>query len=799
MTLRPLALATLVTCTLFGCSAGHNSATDTVSSTSGVVATDSALVGAVITATDKNGKTLISAATDINGNYTLSTGSLAVPFVLSTPFIDSDGQPAILSSVVNGSGNVRSNITPLTALITQRLLGATLTVAPTASQIDAAHLDSTVIAQAMNDIKATLQPAFTMLNIPVATSNDLIGSAYVADANVDALDNFLTLVRVNVHAGTVSIGTGTDNVLVNLPSTGKLDGPSVLSNASMASLKALNDGQTTTAIQNVIIVIGENHTFDSVYGAYKAPTGQTIANLLSKGIINADGTPGANFALAAQSQAIPQNVYAIDQPRSTPYANLPQPFLTGVYNPQTFQLLGNIPDPRYPANLPNGPYQITKYVPYAAATSATGDPMHRFFQMWQQTGGDNIKQDLFTWVAVNTGVGNDNSNPATSVQNPGQGGELMGFVNVNAGDAPVFNSLAQGYALSDNYHQSIMGGTGANFFSIATGDLPFYNENGVVKTPPSNQIENPNPQTGTNNFYTRDGYSGGSYVNCSDVTQPGVSAILNVLNKNGRKSNCEAGKYYLVNNYEPAYDMNGNLKKPVLASTDYIYPPQTVPTIGEALTAKKVSWKWYTGGRDAADIAQDGPLGAFQYNTIGDPHNASSNFANNATLRSSLKGLSTFYNDVANNTLPAVSFVVPKNLDSGHPGYSVTVKYELFLNDLISRVQANPTLWKKTAVIVITDEGGGSFDSGYIHNQDFFGSGPRIPMLVVSPYAKKGYVDHVYHDHGSLLKFIERNWRLKPLSSRSRDNLPNPIVLATDPYKPVNGAAIGDLMSMFKF
>ncbi|WP_279610400.1 alkaline phosphatase family protein, partial [Burkholderia territorii] len=161
-----------------------------------------------------------------------------------------------------------------------------------------------------------------------------------------------------------------------------------------------------------------------------------------------------------------------------------------------------VADTRFPANLPNGPFQISKYVPYAQEITQlepfgltlftmTGDPVHRFFQMWQQTGGDNSKHDMFTWVATTVGQGGDTSGITPS--NPSQGGELMGFMNMSTGDAPYFQSLAQTYAISDKYRQSIMGGTGANFFSIATADSPFFNNAGAVATPPANQIENPNP------------------------------------------------------------------------------------------------------------------------------------------------------------------------------------------------------------------------------------------------------------------------------------------------------------------
>jgi phospholipase C len=596
---------------------------------------------------------------------------------------------------------------------------------------------------------------------------------------------------------------------------------------------ALNSGaalasKPATPIQHVIVVVGENVTFDTLYGAYQPPKGQSIKNLLSLGIINADGTPGPNYSKAIQHEGI----NATDQYTAKPslgnaYANLPQPLEIGILTPY-LQFLGGTPDMRFPANLASGPFQITKYVPYGSPSSATGDPVHRFFQMWQQTGGSNLDHSLFTWVATTVGTGGDNGLGSPTSTDTQQGGELMGFFNMAQGDAPVFKQLAKDYALSDNFHQSIMGGTGANFFAIATADVAVYKQNGVFVSPPLNQIENPNPKDGTENFFIQDGYKGGSYVNCSDAAQPGVGSILSILKENHRASRCEKGAYYLVNNYDVPYNVDGTAK--VLGADKFVYPPQTVPTIGEALSGKGVSWKWYTAGRDAGDVLNDPlypnvrylvssqvPAGipepyrtaavdaatysttqSVVYNSIGDPMNASVNVVNTPALREHLKGMETFQNDIGNNTLPAVSFVVPKNLVSGHPGYSAPVAYEMFIKDLVASVQSKPDLWANTAIIVTTDEGGGYFDTGSIQNLDFFGDGSRIPFLVISPYAKKGHVDHVYHDHASILKFIEYNWKLKPLSARSRDNLPNP-KQEDRSYLPVNQPAIGDLRSMFDF
>jgi acid phosphatase len=582
---------------------------------------------------------------------------------------------------------------------------------------------------------------------------------------------------------------------------------------------------TRTPIKHLIVVVGENVTFDTLFGTYTpAREHESVRNLLSEHIVNADGTPGRRYFEAVQFKDFNlHHRYTVDPIPLAPFDKLPQPTLIGVFNPATLQPFGAIPDPRFAALDANGPFQITKFLTYGdPAGLATGDPVHRFFQMWQQTGGTNADQHSFAWVAITTGQGGDT--PGITPANPGQGGEIMGFFNMATGDAPYFQSLAQTYALSDNYHQAIMGGTGANFFMIATGDAAVYTQGGQPAVPPANQIENPDAAPGTDNFYVHDGYSGGSYVNCSDPTQPGVDTILDKIRVRGRGSNCEPGAYYLVNNYAPPYTIDG---KPVaLGPQAFVYPPQSVPTIGEALSAKGVSWKWYTGGRDAADVTGDAlfpivrglvqsqvPPGtpaavvdaiAFQqtqpllYNSIGDPHNGSSAVVNSA-LRNNLEGLASFYQDVSQGTLPAVSYVVPKNLDSGHPGYSAPPRYEVFIKDLIARVQANPELWQSTAILVTTDEGGGYFDTGRIQNLDFFGDGTRIPLIVVSPFARQGHVDHVYNDHASILKFIEHNWQLQPLSRRSRDRLPNPFVFDEDEYLPVNSPAIGDLTSLFQF
>jgi phospholipase C len=170
-----------------------------------------------------------------------------------------------------------------------------------------------------------------------------------------------------------------------------------------------------------------------------------------------------------------------------------------------------------------------------------------------------------------------------------------------------------------------------------------------------------------------------------------------------------------------------------------------------------------------------------------------------SSLRDRITGVPDFYRDVVERKLPAVSFVRPYEPFSGHPANSSISAYEYFVLSIANTVIKHRELFADTAILVTFDEGGGYYDSGYIQPLDFFGDGTRIPLMVISPYVKPGTIDHTYTDQASILKFIEWNWGLTALSSRSRDNLPNPFASTGSPYVPANGPAIGDLRGIFDF
>ena len=644
------------------------------------------------------------------------------------------------------------------------------------------------------------------------------------------------------------------------------------------------DKDTSTPIKHVIVIIGENRSFDHVFATYVPKKGEKVWNLLSEGIVKADGTPGPNFAKAEQSAAYDEAPDAFTlSPTKTTFqgAVLPAPQVGGpqdsfVKNDNlslavksenglpadyyAFLVTGGTgqtsatPDQRIKNvdALPAGPFQLTNgdtftYNSYAAS------PVHRFYQMKQQLDCDAEKATeknpsgcdaaLFPWVETTIGTGsNGKAQPAnfsteyspTSVTT-GEGSTSMGFYNVQNGDAPYFKQLADDYAMSDNFHQSVDGGTGANHIMFGHGDMIWFSDGkGHPATPPENievakgtanagvvnEIENPNPAKGTNNWYTEDGYGGGSfgspsfgggsYSDCSDTTQPGVEPVVKYLKSlpTPIAANCEKGHYYLLNNYNPGYFGNGNnaFTDTNPANTVFTIPPSSVRSIGDEMLAKNISWKYY--GDQWNNYVNDPYQLNFsaigkdtdEYCTICNPFQYDTSIMSNASIRDAhIQDTANLYDDIKSGNLPAVSIVKPSGLVDGHPSSSKLDLFEGFTKKIVNEVKKNPELWKDTAIFITFDEGGGYYDSGYVQPLDYFGDGTRIPLIVVSPYTKAGHISHEYADHVSILKFIEHNWGLETVTRRSRDNYPNPIATRDNPYVPVNSPAIGDLFSLFDF
>jgi phospholipase C len=626
-----------------------------------------------------------------------------------------------------------------------------------------------------------------------------------------------------------------------------------------ASLQAHEQehGQTRTPIKHVIVLIGENRTFDHLFATYVPKSHDSVSNLISKGIINADGTPGPHFKKAEQFQAVApfQNSYFINLNSSekVPYSTLPEPTLNFSPNGSTpppfpsatpTALLAAIepsletadlpllttgasgatntfflPDPDTRVQnfnaLPNGPFPLQgPSLPY---DSYTGDTTHRLFEMWQQSdcnvanatrhNPSGCLSDLYPFVITNYTNQIDNFDNPPAFDDNG-GGNSMAFYNVQHGDVPVLKGLADEYSMSDNYHQAVMGGTGANHVMMGTGDAIFWSDgNGNPTTPPSH-IANPNPLPGSDDVYTVDLGFDGNFAECGDPTQPGVKPIRKYLESlpYDPEPNCKKGHYYMVNNDNPGFLPDGTVDTAGIAKGGSV-PPTNVRTIGDALNDKGISWAYYGGAYNAAVELQHNPtttdptvLVGAAYCNICNFESYTNSIMGDPTQRAAhIKDATDFFTAIDDSTLPSVSFVKPDGLLDGHPASSKFDLFEGMVKKIMDHLTANPELFAETALFITLDEGGGYYDSGYIQPLDFFGDGPRIPMIVVSPYSRGGHISHTYSDHVSILKFIERNWDLKPLTHRSRDNFPNPIVRDDDPYVPRNSPAIGDLFDLFNF
>ena len=179
----------------------------------------------------------------------------------------------------------------------------------------------------------------------------------------------------------------------------------------------------------------------------------------------------------------------------------------------------------------------------------------------------------------------------------------------------------------------------------------------------------------------------------------------------------------------------------------------TFPHLGDQLTTKGLTWGWYAEDLNNCSfyVPQENP---FQFFT-------------NAHSSPSLKDFSNFAKDLSAGTLPAVSFIQPAPGHSMHPGSGAVENGVTWLDGFIKQMQASP-VWSNTAIIVVWDSSGGWWDHVPPPQIDAQGLGPRVPMLVISPFAKKNYISHVQMDDVSILRFIQTTFGLPPLNARNQ-------------------------------
>jgi phospholipase C len=294
------------------------------------------------------------------------------------------------------------------------------------------------------------------------------------------------------------------------------------------------------------------------------------------------------------------------------------------------------------------------------------------------------------------------------------GGLVMSYFD--ATDLPE-GKLARQYTLCDNFFQAAFGGSFLNHMWLIAAATPvFPNAPAAMAAVPPDAAG----RTVADKVVTPDGY------------------VVNTA--------------FSVNRPVPPF-----VKDPAT-----LVPNQDMPTIGDRLSAKGLSWAWYSGGWNDAMAGRPDPLFQFHHQ----PFTFFRSLADGTEAkRMHLKDEKDFLAAVADGTLPAVSFVKPLGPDNEHPGYSNLLRGQLHVADLVNRIRASRA-WDDTVIIITYDENGGRWDHVAPPVVDRWGPGTRVPTIVVSAFAKKATVDHTQYDTTSILKLIEQRFDLQPLGTR---------------------------------
>jgi phospholipase C len=295
-------------------------------------------------------------------------------------------------------------------------------------------------------------------------------------------------------------------------------------------------------------------------------------------------------------------------------------------------------------------------------------------------------------------------------------GLAMGYYNTEK--LPLY-PFAKQYTLCDNLFQSVFGGSYFNHVYLISAAVPVW----------PNAPESMVAKVDANGKLIKDG-----------AITPDGYAVNTVISKNKP--------------YPPKSD------------TARLLPPQTMPTIGDRLSDKGISWAWYSEGWDDA-VA--GRPNNFAYNH--EPFLYFAKYAEGTEGRKHLKDQNDFIKAANEGTLPAVSFVKPGGGNDEHPGGSAVFPSEEGAVKLINAVLNGPN--GKDALVILTyDEFGGFFDHVNPPVIDRWGPGSRIPAIIIGPFAKKGFVDSTQYETVSIISFIEHRWGLEPLAERDKNANP---------------------------
>jgi acid phosphatase len=487
-------------------------------------------------------------------------------------------------------------------------------------------------------------------------------------------------------------------------------------------------------VDTIVVIYAENRAFDNLYGNFPGARGL-------REVADGDGRP------------LPAYVPQVDRDGSV-LPNLP-PTWGGVTAPGITPVVTESQS----AGLPNAPFSIEHaFTAQSNATLSTStvtrDLVHRFFEHQMQIDGG--KNDGFAaWSDA--------------------GGLALGHYDYSRS---ALYALAKEFVLADEFFQGAFGGSFLNHQYLICACAPQYPGADTAPARPSIAI------------LERD--AAGRYLPRLKLAK---NAKLSALDgppdfaKSGNITPADYfgdGQFHAVNTMQPAYQPSGNA--PAAGDADFLYadpdnattlPPQDQATIGDALDARHVDWIWYAGAWDAAVAdgrrpplksreaiyAPAAPLGNPDFQPHHQPFNYYRRFdpKTHAEQRAAhLKDYRDLLADAAAGRLPAVVFYKPQGNVNQHPGYASVAEGDAHIADLIAKLRASPQ-WPHMVIVLTYDEFGGAWDHVAPPRGDLLGPGTRIPAVIISPFARRGTVDHTPYDTGSIQRLIARRFDLDVL------------------------------------
>ena len=492
-------------------------------------------------------------------------------------------------------------------------------------------------------------------------------------------------------------------------------------------------------IDTIVVIYAENRAFDNLYGNFPGARG------LSE-VLDSNGRPTSAY--------LPQ----LDRDGSV------LPSLPRTWGGVTASGITPVVTEAQSAELPNAPFSIEHaFTPQSNVTLSTStvtrDLAHRFFEHQMQIDGG--KNDGYAaWSDA--------------------GGLAMGHYDYSQS---ALYALAKEFVLADNFFQGAFGGSFLNHQYLICACAPEYPNADTAAAKPSIAILDKDP---AGQYLPRLKQAKNAKISALDEPPRfAKSGNLTPANYFGD------GKFYAVNTMQPAYQPSGNT--PASGDTDYLYadpnnattlPPQTQATIGDALDAKQVAWTWYSGSWDTAladgrrpplesreaIYAPDTPFGNPDFQPHHQPFNYYERFDPKAHAEQRavhMKDYNELVADAAAGRLPAVTFYKPQGNLNQHAGYASVAEGDAHIAGLVAKLRASPQ-WKHMVIVITYDEFGGAWDHVAPPQGDLLGPGARIPALIISPFARRGTVDHTQYDTESILRLITRRFDLQVLPGIAR-------------------------------